>query len=62
MERWALVSGLCGDLDLYEQIQSDLKRKNGMAHLFVLGDIVSPERNCNDLLSFTPTEAWRSRA
>ena len=25
MERWALVSGLRGDLDLYEQIQSDLQ-------------------------------------
>ena len=38
MERWALLSGLCGDLDLYEQIQSDLKKKQGVAHLFVLGD------------------------
>ena len=51
MERWALVSGLCGDLDLYEQIQSDLKKKRGMAHLFVLGDMVSPGRDCNALLS-----------
>ena len=51
MERWALVSGLCGDLDLYEQIQSDLRRKRGTAHLFVLGDMVGPDRNCNDLLS-----------
>jgi len=51
MERWALVSGLCGDLDLYEQIQSDLKKKQGMAHLFVLGDMVSPDRDCNALLS-----------
>jgi hypothetical protein len=51
MERWALVSGLCGDLDLYEQIQSDLKKKNGMAHLFVLGDMVGPDHDCNALLS-----------
>ena len=51
MERWALVSGLCGDLDLYEQIQSDLKSKRGTAHLFVLGDMVSPDRDCNALLS-----------
>ena len=51
MERWALVSGLCGDLDLYEQIQSDLKKKNGMVHLFVLGDMVGPDRDCNALLS-----------
>ena len=51
MERWALVSGLCGDLDLYEQIQADLKRKRGSANLFVLGDMVGPDRNCNALLS-----------
>ena len=51
MERWALVSGLCGDLDLYEQIQSDLKKKRGTAHLFVLGDMVSPDRDCNALLT-----------
>ena len=51
MERWALVSGLCGDPDLYEQIQSDLKSKRGTAHLFVLGDMVSPDRDCNALLS-----------
>ena len=51
MERCALVSGLCGDLDLYEQIQSDLKKKNGMAHLFVLGDMVGPDHDCNALLS-----------
>ena len=25
MERWALVSGLNGDADLYEQLQRDLK-------------------------------------
>jgi hypothetical protein len=51
MERWALVSGLCGDLDLYEKIQADLKRKRGTAHLFVLGDMVGPDRDCNALLS-----------
>ena len=51
MERWALLSGPCGDLDLYERIQSDLKKKQGVAHLFVLGDMVSPDRDCNALLS-----------
>ena len=29
MERWALVSGLQGDLDLYEQIQKELKQQRG---------------------------------
>ena len=42
MERWALVSGLRGDLDLYEQIQSDLQKRRGTAHLFVLGDMIGP--------------------
>ena len=50
MERWALVSGLQGDLDLYEQIQKDLKRQRGIASLFVLGDLIGPQRNCNALL------------
>ena len=50
MERWALVSGLQGDLVLYEQIQKDLKRQRGIASLFVLGDLIGPQRNCNALL------------
>ncbi len=50
MERWALVSGLRGDLDLYERIQADLKQQCGMAHLFVLGDMVGPNHTCNRLL------------
>lgn len=50
MERWALVSGLCGNLDLYERIQSDLKKQRGVADLFVLGDMIGPDRNCDALL------------
>ncbi len=50
MERWALVSGLCGDLDLYEQIQADLQKQRGTAHLFVLGDMIGPHPNCDALL------------
>ena len=51
MERWALVSGLRGDLDLYERNQSDLKKQRGTAHLFVLGDMISPDHNCDALLT-----------
>jgi len=51
MERWALVSGLRGDLDLYERIQSDLKKQRGTAHLFVLGDMISADHNCDALLT-----------
>ena len=50
MERWALVSGLHGDLDLYEQIQTELKQQRGVANLFVLGDLIGSQRNCNALL------------
>jgi hypothetical protein len=50
MERWALVSGLKGDLELYEQIQRDLQATRGVNTLFVLGDVISPERNCDALL------------
>ena len=50
MERWALVSGLRGDLDLYERIQRDLSTQRGVESLFVLGDLIGPERNCDALL------------
>ena len=50
MERWALVSGLGGDLDLYEQIQADLQKQRGTAHLFVLGDMIGPHPKCDALL------------
>ena len=50
MERWALVSGLQGDLDLYEQIQRELKQQRGVANLFVLGDLIGSQRKCNAML------------
>ena len=31
MERWALVSGLQEDLDLYERIRAKLKQQRGIA-------------------------------
>ena len=31
MERWALVSGLQEDLDLYKRIQAKLKQQRGIA-------------------------------
>ena len=51
MERWALISGLRGDLDLYEQIQADLEKQRGTAHLFVLGDMIGPNSKCDELLN-----------
>ena len=40
IERWALISGLKGDLDTYELIQKDLKKTPGNITLFVLGDMI----------------------
>ena len=51
MEHWALVSGLHRDLDLYARIQNDLRTRRGVAHLFVLGDMISPDRDCIALLT-----------
>ena len=51
MERWALVSGLNGDADLYGQLQRDLKRQRGVAYLFVLGDVIGPDQDCNHLIN-----------
>ena len=50
IERWALISGLKGDLETYELIQNDLKKILGDVNLFVLGDMVGAERNCNALI------------
>ena len=50
MERWALVSGLGGDLEVYEQIQRELKTKRGLDRLFVLGDLIGPKHNNDALL------------
>lgn len=51
MDRWALVSGLRGDLEVYNLIQRDLKKTRGVETLFVLGDLIGPDRNCNALLN-----------
>ena len=44
IERWALISGLKGDLDTYELIQKDLKKTPGNITLFVLGDMIGPSK------------------
>ena len=50
MARWALISGLRGDLEAYEAIQVDLRQTRRVDTLFVLGDVIGPERECNALL------------
>ena len=50
MARWALISGLRGDLEAYEAIQADLRHTRRVDTLFVLGDVIGPERDCNALL------------
>ena len=50
IERWALISGLKGDLETYELIQKNLKKIQGDINLFVLGDMVGAVRNCDALI------------
>ncbi|MFN6132812.1 MAG: phosphoesterase [Synechococcaceae cyanobacterium] len=50
MARWALISGLRGDLEAYEAIQAELRHTRRVGTLFVLGDVIGPERDCNALL------------
>ena len=50
MARWALISGLRGDLEAYEAIQAELRHTRRVDTLFVLGDVIGPERECNALL------------
>ncbi len=51
MARWALISGLRGDLEAYVAIQADLRHIRRVDTLFVLGDVIGPERECNALLN-----------
>ena len=51
MARWALISGLRGDLEAYEAIQADLRHTRRVDTLFVLGDVIGPERECDALLN-----------
>jgi hypothetical protein len=51
MARWALISGLRGDLEAYEAIQTDLRHTRRVDTLFVLGDVIGPERECDALLN-----------
>jgi hypothetical protein len=51
MARWALISGLRGDLEAYESIQAELRHTRRVDTLFVLGDVIGPERECNALLN-----------
>ena len=50
MARWALISGLRGDLEACGAIQTDLRHTRRVDTLFVLGDVIGPERECNALL------------
>ena len=50
IERWALISGLKGDLETYSLIQKNLKKIQGDINLFVLGDMVGAVRNCDALI------------
>ena len=51
MARWALISGLRGDLEAYEAIQAELRHTRRVDTLFVLGDVIGRERDCNALLN-----------
>lgn len=50
MARWALVSGLQGDLEVYEAIQRHLRQVGRVDTLFVLGNLIGPDRDANALL------------
>ncbi|MCP9801853.1 phosphoesterase [Synechococcus sp. RedBA-s] len=49
MAMWALLSGLRGDLTVYAAVQAELRRQR-VDTLFVLGDLIGPEREANALL------------
>jgi len=51
MSRWALLSGVQGNLAAYEAVLSDIKRQHcPVEALFILGDLVGPTADCEALV------------
>ncbi len=51
MSQWAILSGIEGNLAAYEAVISDLKRpKNQIEALYILGDLVGPRQECEELV------------
>ncbi|MDP5338652.1 MAG: metallophosphoesterase, partial [Nodularia sp. (in: cyanobacteria)] len=50
MNKWAILSGIEGNLTAYEAVMADIKRQNNVEALYILGDLVGPRRETEELV------------
>lgn len=50
MSKWAILSGIEGNLTAYEAVMADIKGQGGIEALYILGDLVGPRRECEQLV------------
>ncbi|WP_414526490.1 metallophosphatase [Nodularia chucula] len=50
MNKWAILSGIEGNLAAYEAVMADIKRQNNVEALYILGDLVGPRRETEQLV------------
>ena len=53
---WAILSGIEGNLAAYEAVIADIKPRNRyLEALYIIGDLVGPRRECEQLVAVTVT-------
>lgn len=50
MTKWAILSGIEGNLAAYEAVMADIKRQANVEALYILGDLVGPRRETEQLV------------
>ncbi|MDB9319306.1 MULTISPECIES: metallophosphatase [Cyanophyceae] len=50
MNKWAILSGIEGNLTAYEAVMADIQRQNNVEALYILGDLVGPRRETEQLV------------
>ena len=50
MTKWAILSGIEGNLVAYEAVMADIKRQANVEALYILGDLVGPRRETEQLV------------
>lgn len=50
MTKWAILSGIEGNLVAYEAVMADIKRQANVEALYILGDLVGPRRETEQLI------------
>jgi hypothetical protein len=50
MSKWAILSGIEGNLAAYEAVMADIKRQSHVEAVYILGDLVGPRRETEKLM------------